>query len=216
MKTLYSQQERDIEAVQSDNCGRGIYYHLPERRRTAAVSLAAVAACGGNLEYVPQAVLTPEICRIALKAKDVDCDILMHVPFPDVVREGVEKFISSGVPAFVVYSFADIQDARMAKEAVKADAYCLQLVPDHLITTDLCQTALQSPNADKKVLGFIPDRLFTPETREAAVKKFGRDIEKIPENGLFQQGNIRLEQGTDRDKRNHGKNREKGISFPHF
>jgi hypothetical protein len=89
-----------------------------------------------------------------------------------VQKEAIRKF-SADTPAFVLYSFADIRDAEMAREAVKADAYCLQLVPDKLMTKELCRTALQSPNADSKVLGFIPEKFRTPEIRKAAKAKFG-------------------------------------------
>jgi hypothetical protein len=73
----------------------------------------------------------------------------------------------------VLFSFADIRDATMAKEAVKADAYCLQLVPDKLLTAELCKIARQSPNADKKVMDFI-DRRFP------SIAKSG--VEAIPKN----------------------------------
>jgi hypothetical protein len=129
---------------------------LPEHRRTAAVSTVAVLACGHNLEYVPEAVLNRNICRAALNSGKVDCTVLPHIPFPDVQKEGIQRF-SGGTPAFVLYSFADIRDAQTAREAVKVDAYCLHLVPDKLLTAALCKMALNSPNADKKVLGFIPE-----------------------------------------------------------
>jgi hypothetical protein len=61
----------------------------------------------------------------------------------------------------------------MAKDAVKADAYCIQLVPDKLLTADLCRMALKSPTADEKVLGFIPEKFRTPEIRKIAEDKFG-------------------------------------------
>jgi hypothetical protein len=89
-----------------------------------------------------------------------------------VQKEGVKRFISSGTPAFVAYSFMDITNTDTAREAVKADAYCLQLVPDKLITADLCKTALQHPEADKKVLGFIPERFRTPEIEKLAKERF--------------------------------------------
>jgi hypothetical protein len=63
-------------------------------------------------------------------------------------------------PAFVLYSFADIKDTKTAQEAVKADAYCLQLVPEKLLTKDLCKTALQSPNADGFIKGTSKNSLF--------------------------------------------------------
>ena len=67
----------------------------------------------------------------------------------------------------------------MALDAVKADAYCLQLVPDKLITADLCKTALQHPDADKKVLGFIPERFHNDfEVRKIAEEKYGSNTEQ--------------------------------------
>jgi hypothetical protein len=168
----FSMENFDMNRIASSN-GTTYFTLLPEERKTEAVSLAAVTAYGGNLEYVPDHVLTPEICRAALNTKDADVSMLSQIPFPDVQRDGVAKFVSSGIPAFVAYSFVDITDAKTAKEAVEADAYCLQFVPDRLITADLCQTALQSPNADKKVLGFIPERFRTPEIRKMAEDRFG-------------------------------------------
>jgi hypothetical protein len=84
--------------------------------------------------------------------------LISSIPYPDVQKEGLQKFISSGTPAFVAYSFVDITDAKTAQEAVKADAYCLQFVPEKLITADLCKTALQSPNADEKTSKFAVER----------------------------------------------------------
>jgi hypothetical protein len=91
----------------------------------------------------------------------VDCTVLPHIPYPDVQKEGIQRFIASGTPAFVAYSFTDITDAQTAKEAVKADAYCLQFVPEKLLTKDLCRMALQSPNANEKMSKFVMER-FPP------------------------------------------------------
>jgi uncharacterized membrane protein YheB (UPF0754 family) len=46
----------------------------------------------------------------------------------------------------------------MAPDAVKADACCIQLVPNELLTKDLCKTALQSSNPDEKVSKFVTER----------------------------------------------------------
>jgi hypothetical protein len=72
-------------------------------------------------------------------------------------KEAVQKF-SKDTPAFVLYSFADIKDAKTAQEAVKADAYCLQLVPEKLLTAELCRTAVKSPNSDDFIRKFIAER----------------------------------------------------------
>jgi hypothetical protein len=169
MKPLTDKEKRDVQKIMEN---KNHYSSLPERHRTAAVSTVAVLASGHNLEYVPEAVLGRGICRAALKSEDVDCTVLPHIPYPDVQKEAVRQFISSGTPAFVAYSFVDITDAHTAREAVKADAYCLQLVPDKLIMADLCKTALQHPDADKKVLGFIPERFRTPEIEKLAKERF--------------------------------------------
>jgi hypothetical protein len=169
MNTLTDREKRDVRKILEN---KNYYVSLPEHRRTAAVSTVAVLASGHNPEYVPEAVLNRGICRAALSAKDADCTVLPYIPFPDVQKEGIQKF-SHDTPAFVLYSFADIRDVQMAREAVKADAYCIQLVPDKLLTAELCKTALNSPNADKKVLGFIPEKFRTPEIRKAAEAKFG-------------------------------------------
>jgi hypothetical protein len=138
MNTLADREKRDVKkSIEDEN----YYSSLPEHRRTAAVSTVAVLASGHNLEYVPEAVLNRNICRAALSAKDAGCTLLLHIPFPDVQKEGIQKF-SGNTPAFVLYSFADIRDAQTAREAVKADAYCLQLVPDKLLTAELCKARM--------------------------------------------------------------------------
>jgi hypothetical protein len=164
MNTLTDREKWDIEKMAGN---KDYYYFLPEHRRTAAVSMAAVTANGNNLEYVPEDVINKDICRAALQSKDVDCTILSQIPFHDVQKEGIGRF--KDVPAFVLYSFLDIRDAQMAQAAVKADAYCLQFVPDRLIDKNLCKLALENIQGDKKVLEFIPERYHQePEIRKMA------------------------------------------------
>ncbi|MDR1633082.1 MAG: hypothetical protein LBR97_09475, partial [Dysgonamonadaceae bacterium] len=65
----------------------------------------------------------------ALTAKDADLCILSKIPFVEVQKEAIKKFSDDGNPAFVLYSFTGISDVEMAKNAVKADAYCLHSSP---------------------------------------------------------------------------------------
>ncbi|MDR0506855.1 MAG: hypothetical protein LBH32_08590 [Dysgonamonadaceae bacterium] len=167
MKTLTDREKWDIKKVLEN---KNYYSSLPERHRTAAVSTVAVLASGHNLEYVPEAVLNKGICRAALNSKNVDCTVLPHIPYHDVQKEGIQKF-SKDTPAFVLYSFADIRDAQMAQNAVKADAYCIQLVPEKLLTKDLCRMSLQSPNADEKVSKFIRERFPSLQTEHKKPKQ---------------------------------------------
>ena len=161
MNTLTDREQWDIQKVLED---KNYYSCMPDRHKTKAVSLVAAFVCGHNLEYVPEAILNKDICRMALKSGDVDCSVLSHIPYPDVQKEGIRKF-AGNTPAFVLYSHADIGDAEMAQDAVKADAYCIQLVPKELLTKDLCKTALQSPNSDGKVSKFVMERFPELQTK---------------------------------------------------
>ncbi|MCL2650772.1 MAG: hypothetical protein FWD60_07085 [Candidatus Azobacteroides sp.] len=154
MNRLTDRESYDIQKVLED---KDYFPTLSERHRTAAVSLVAVFASANNMEYVPDAVINRDICRMALQSKDADCTILPLIPYPDIQKEGIQKFSSSD-SAFVVHSFVDISDTQMAYDAVKADAYCLQLVPDKLLTKELCCLALQSPNMDEKMSKFVMER----------------------------------------------------------
>ena len=156
MNTLTDREKWDIGKIAESEFH---YPTLPERHRTEAVSTAAVLASANNLEYVPEYVMNKNICRAALNAKDADCTILPLIPYPDVQKEGIQKF-SGNTPAFVLYSFVDITDTKMAQDAVKADAYCIQLVPDNYLTKELCNTALKAPNADGVVSKFVCERFL--------------------------------------------------------
>ena len=166
---------RELQDILNIIDDKDYFRSLPEHRKTVAASVAAVALYPHDLEYVPETVISKEfegraICRAALAAEDADCTILPHIPFPDVQKEGVQRF-SGNTEAFILYSFADMQDAKMAQEAVKADAYCIQLVPDKLLTKDLCNTALQSPNADETVSKFVVERFPELKTEQNDEKR---------------------------------------------
>ena len=165
------QTERETRDIMSIIDDQNHYFGLPEYRKTVAVSLAAVTFQARNLEYVPETVISKdfegrEICRAALAADDANCTILPYIPFADVQKEGIQQFLGKNEPPFVVYSFTDMQDAKMAQEAVKADAYCIQLVPDKLLTKDLCKTALHNPNVDKETSKFVLERFPELKTEQ--------------------------------------------------
>ncbi|MDR3246867.1 MAG: hypothetical protein LBT50_10625 [Prevotellaceae bacterium] len=201
MNKLSDIEKRDIQSVSKDRPEYSVFATLSEQRRTATVSLVAVSAYGYNLEYVPREVKNRAICREALKSKDVDCDILSHIPFPDIQREGIKKF--AGIDSFTLYSFVDINDSETAKDAVKSDGYCLQLVPRELLTEDLCKTAILHSNADIRVLDFIPKQFFTPEVCKTAVKTFKDGFDKIPKDK--QTSDLLLFAKNERPKKNQSK-----------
>ena len=167
MNTHTLMETRDIFKIFEDD---NHYPSLPEHRKTVAVSLTAVTFNAHHLEYVPESVISKEfegreICRAALEAKNAECTILPYIPFTDVQKEGIERFLGE-TSAFVLYSFADIRDAQMAQDAVKADAYCIQLVPDELLTKDLCRTTLQNPDIDGRMKQYVFERFPELKTEQ--------------------------------------------------
>jgi len=174
MNEKINREARDIFKMLDDN---NHFYALPGHRKTVAVSLAAVSLSARNLEYVPEWVISKEfegraICRAALGAKDADITLFPIIPYPDVQKEAIKQF-SGTTPAFLLYSYADIQDAKMAQDAVKEDAYCIQLVPDELLTKELCRTALNSPNADEKMSKFVMERF--PELKAEGFEREAKE-----------------------------------------
>lgn len=167
MKPPTESEKWDIGNILIDN---NFYPSLHEHRKTENVSYVAVLADWKNLEYVPETVINREICCAALDAQNADCSILSYIPYPDVQKEAIQRF-SADTPAFVLYSYINIKDAEMAQDAVKADAYCIQLVPDELLTEKLCRTALQNPNADEKMLLFVAERFPELKTEVVDEKK---------------------------------------------
>jgi hypothetical protein len=61
-------EKRDVKKVSGNE---NDYSFLPEHRRTVAV-----LSCGNNQEYVPEAILNRDICRVALNSKKWDCTVL--------------------------------------------------------------------------------------------------------------------------------------------
>jgi len=163
MTALTEREQWDIQKVLED---KDCFASMPERHRTAAVSMVAVFQSAHNLEYVPEAAINKDICRMALSGDGADCTILPLIPYPDIQKEGIKKF-SENTPAFVLYSFADIQDGQIAHEAVKADAYCIQLIPDCLLTKNLCREALKSPDMDEKMMRFVTERFPDLKTEQS-------------------------------------------------
>jgi len=174
MNELTDREKWDIKKISE---GELYYSTLSERHKTAAVSLAAVSKYAGNLEYVPDSVISRDICRAAIEAKDADCTIIPQIPYFDVQKEAAKKF-SEKEPAFVVYSFIDTWDKEMAEDAVKKDAYCIQLVPNNLLDKNF-NPDVQSQNVEKKESIFLTDGF--PELK---TEKTNKDEKSLPQKSV--------------------------------
>lgn len=105
---------------------------------------------GKALEYVPEGMRTPEICRTALsKVKHEPAALLPYVPYPDICLEIMKllegKWRCSDLMRSVRWN---IIDDRMAEYAVSRDGYAISSVPVHLQTEKMvCQAAADTYNS---------------------------------------------------------------------
>lgn len=105
---------------------------------------------GKALEYVPEGMRTPEICRTALsKVKHEPAVLLPYVPYPDICLEIMKllegKWRCSDLMRSVRWN---IIDDRMAEYAVSRDGYAISSVPVHLQTEKMvCQAAADTYNS---------------------------------------------------------------------
>lgn len=105
---------------------------------------------GKALEYVPEGMRTPKICRTALsKVKHDPAVLLPYVPYPDICLKIMKllegKWRCSDLMRSVRWN---IIDDRMAEYAVSRDGYAISSVPVHLQTEKMvCQAAADTYNS---------------------------------------------------------------------
>jgi hypothetical protein len=123
---------------------------VPEALRTPELCLAAVTSYGPALDSVPQALRTPELCLAA------------------VTRYG--------------WAFQFVPEALKTPElclaAVIRNGYAIRFVPDSLKTPELCFATVTE---NGYTLQHVPQALRTPELCLAAVTQYGYAIRFVPE-----------------------------------
>ena len=112
----------------------------------------AVTKDGWVLEFVPQAMKTPQMCRLALNAPLAKLrenrSVLQFIPYADVCLEGIKKYRQEG--ADMVGLLADIEpevmDEHIALYGVRTDPSCLTALPERwrYRATGLCCTTYRN------------------------------------------------------------------------
>lgn len=184
-----------------------LFETLPEDRKTAEVCRFAIKKSAFNIEFVPEAMKTPElclaaavkrnglvleavpgelrtpqICRAALKAVDsADYKILPYIPYPDICLEGLKKFGMSFVDKFEIFASIapEVMTGELALHGVGMDASCLSLVPVELRTEAVC---LRAVSGDGILLHEVPEELRTERVCEAAVSSNYLALEYVPKH----------------------------------
>lgn len=148
-------EEMYLTAIKSHKGSEGILGELPQYMLTPEICRLAIEASGYNLEYVPEEMITPEICRTALySSADLgyeDCVILHDIPFTDVCLEGLKGYIK-GIEAedLLEYVHPKAFDATIANWFVEQDPLLFNDLPTRFQTEELAEKAVQF--IDKKDL----------------------------------------------------------------
>jgi hypothetical protein len=117
MNLLTDREKRDVQKIaeNSNHCSS-----LPERHRTASVSMAAVLASGHNPEYVPETVINKEICRAALNSEGCNSNCLKHIWEPDYVSRITGNLSGGGVSKKAVFRRCDCEIRSKKQSGVPA------------------------------------------------------------------------------------------------
>ena len=124
---------------------------VPEALRTPEICLAAVTQYGPALQYIPDALRTPELCLAAVNQNGWALQFV-----PDALRT-----------------------PELCLAAVTEYGSALHFVPEALRTPELCLAAVTHYGI---TLHYVPEALKTPELCLAAVTQDGRALQYVPED----------------------------------
>jgi hypothetical protein len=110
------------------------------------------------LQYVPEALKTPNLCKIALEqAFDevrMDYRVLKDIPIT-LISAQVCKFAVEQNKGALCYVPEDLKTPELCKIAVKQDGDTLRHVPEDLKTPELCEIAVER---DGGALLYVPNQ----------------------------------------------------------
>ena len=145
---------------------------VPKDLITPELCKIAVKKNGYALEYVPDKLKTPELCKIAVEN---DYSALEFVPnklmTPELCKLAVEEY--GGALRYVPDKFKTPELCKIAVE----DEGDLKYVPDKFKTPELCKIAVEN---NRWALKHVPDKLMTPELCKLAVDSDGYALQFIP------------------------------------
>ena len=148
--------------------------YIPEALKTPEMCMEAVKRDGTTINYVPEALKTPEMCMEAVKR---DGKALQYVPEALKTPEMCMEAVKSNEKA-LQYVPEALKTPEMCMEAVKRDRTTIHYVPEALKTPEVCMEAVKR---DGTTIYYVPEALKTPEMCMEAVKSDGRALQYVPE-----------------------------------
>lgn len=138
--------------------------------RTAEVCRAAIEEDGWQLEYVPEEVKTPGLCRRALDTGanlgNEYLGLLHYVPFPDVCLDVLKECHTGGMTDIYEVATAirpEVMNDAIADYLLPIDGKCLSILPVHLQTPERVKLAVETSGTFALERGGVRDSLKTPE-----------------------------------------------------
>lgn len=138
--------------------------------RTSEICRAAIESDGWQLEFVPEEVKTPELCRRAL---DTGADLgyehlglLHYIPFPDVCLDVLKDCRDGGMTNIYEIATAirpEVMNDTIADFLLPIDGKCLSLLPVHLQTPERVRLAVETSGISALDRGGVKESLKTPE-----------------------------------------------------
>jgi hypothetical protein len=130
--------------------------------------MKAVTGNPHAIGYVPVELRTREVCETALgKPFDPDPFILSHIPYPDLLLEGIREYgRDHRITEILETADSKAIDRKVASYAVRKEPQALEFIPAESTDQTICNIAVK---ADPLLLRFVPGKFRTPELCERAL-----------------------------------------------
>jgi hypothetical protein len=148
--------------------------YVPEDLITEEMCRIAVTQNGWALEYVPRALRTEEICHIAVAERAV---ALEYVPFARCTAE-ICKIAVTNDGLALEYVPEVLRTEQICSLAVAQHGSALKFVPEALRSEDMFRMSLSQRGS---ALGYMPKDLKTEGLCKIAVAQNGHALEYVPE-----------------------------------
>jgi uncharacterized protein YbdZ (MbtH family) len=147
--------------------------YIPEALKTPEICELAVKNNGRALHYVPKDLITKELCEMAVNQEGC---ALQYVPKELKTDEICELAVKNNGYALRCIP-KELKNNQICRIAVKNDVYALYDVPEEYKTLDTCQLAVENNGS---ALKYVPEKFKTIEMCELAVKQNGLALSYTP------------------------------------
>ena len=140
MPKLSKQEKNDIKSVANSSLKDNVFANLPSKRRTEAVSLAAVYADPFHLKEVPNFIKSDEFILKVLQKNGLMLGTIDRAGrTPDMYMTALEN---TGLA--LMFFPKEMKTPDIAMDAVKENGLALFFVPEALKTPEMCRIALNN------------------------------------------------------------------------